>query len=96
MTGILPERIRRRGTNVRFLSVVGRELRELYRNDIQALLETPKLSEGIDWSFVRRIFRNYCDGVPDANQYLGNLVMAIGLELWYRSTIHNDGGQNGK
>ena len=94
MKGILPEIIRLRRTKGSGFPLVDTELRGVRKEEIQQLLESPTLLEGIDWPYIRRSFAKYCENeLPIVeNIHVHRVERAISLELWHRTAIQSKGG----
>lgn len=87
MAGILPEKVRLRIGKASPTSLLHTWLSEAIRPTVEALLENPTFSEGVDWDLIRKLFADYCCGNMHEHRRISK---AIGLKLWFRA--NNQGG----
>lgn len=90
MKGILPEMVRRRTTKGSFFPVVNREIKVVRKEEVYQLLESPTLSEGVDWPYIRRIFAKYCEDKVPVIEDIRKVVIAASMEAWHRTVIESN------
>lgn len=87
MAGIVPEKVRLRVGKASNTSLTHTWLSETVRPHVEALLEHPTFTQGVDWELIRKLFAEYR---RDSMAHGPCITKALGLEMWHRA--NKEGG----